>query len=340
MFTAAYLGTFNPANLAENYLADAGASAATRSYSFNIPGGAQTFTVVVYDVPPGAASNSAYSLNITGGCIGACARANQVPVAKAKNVTVPAGPDCTANASVDDGSFDPDGDPITITQSPAGPYPIGTTNALLTVKDPRGATSQASATVTVVDATAPDVTAVSASPTLLWPASHQMVPVTINYAATESCSGDANCVLIVSSNEPINGLGDGDTAPDWDVVDNHHVNLRAERGGGGSGRVYTITITCTDGAGNQTVRTTTVIVPKSQAKAGRGQIQSSGSVTAQAPGTAPRVEVSQGAFTFNVTNTQRAFTGHIQVVKKPKKKSAKGQTSSTRRKRGEAGIGT
>lgn len=263
MFSAAYSGTFNPANLAQGWLADPGASAATRTYSFNLPGGAQTFTIVVYDVPPGAASNSAYTLNVSGGCIGSCSTPNQVPVAKAKDVTVSAGPDCTANASIDDGSFDPDGDPLVITQSPAGPYPLGTTNVLLTVMDPRGATSQASATVTVVDSTGPDVSGVSASPDSIWPPNHQMVPVTISYAATDNCSG-ANCVLSVTSNEPVNGLGDGDTGPDWVIVDNHHILVRAERAGKGSGRVYTVRIDCTDGAGNHTIRTVTVRVPKSQ----------------------------------------------------------------------------
>ncbi|HKG21263.1 MAG TPA: HYR domain-containing protein, partial [Blastocatellia bacterium] len=160
LFTAAYSGSFNPANLAQNYLADPGSSAASRTYSFSIPAGQQTFTVVVYDVPPGLAtpSGSTYSLAISGGCIGACGTPNQVPVAQCMNVTVSAGSDCTANASVNNGSFDPDGDPITLTQSPAGPYQKGTTAVLLTVSDPRGATSQCTATVTVADTTPPTIT--------------------------------------------------------------------------------------------------------------------------------------------------------------------------------------
>jgi hypothetical protein len=208
-------------------------------------------------------SNSAYTLSVAGGCIGACATPNQPPVAKAKNVTVSAGPDCTANASIDDGSFDPDGDPITITQSPAGPYPLGITNVMLTVMDPRGATSQAFATVTVVDTTGPDVTGVSASPDSFWPPNHQMVPISVSYSTADNCSA-VTSTLTVSSNEPINGQGDGDTAPDWSVVDNHNVLLRSERSGKGNGRIYTITITATDAAGNSTVKTVTVKVPKSQ----------------------------------------------------------------------------
>jgi HYR domain/Subtilase family len=159
LFTAAYLGSFNPANLGQNWIADPGASAATRTYSFNIPAGQQTVTIVVYDVPILATpSGSSYTLNVSGGCIGACATPNQVPVARCKNVTVSADANCVANASVNDGSFDPDGDPLTITQSPAGPYPKGTTTVLLTVRDPRGATSQCTATVTVVDTTPPSIT--------------------------------------------------------------------------------------------------------------------------------------------------------------------------------------
>jgi hypothetical protein len=88
-----------------------------------------------------------------------------------------------------------------------------------------------------------------------------MVDVTVNYDLTDNCG--AACVLSVTSNEPINGLGDGDTSPDWRIVDAHNVQLRAERSGTGNGRTYTITLTCKDAAGNTTVKTTTVIVPHS-----------------------------------------------------------------------------
>ena len=54
------------------------------------------------------------------------------------------------------------------------------------------------------------------------------------------------------------------TSPDWQIVDAHHVNLRAERSGTGTGRIYTITITCTDGGGHTTTKTVVVTVPMSQ----------------------------------------------------------------------------
>jgi len=66
----------------------------------------------------------------------------------------------------------------------------------------------------------------------------------------------------VSSNEPVNGLGDGDTAPDWDITGPMSLRLRAERSGVGGGRVYTITLECSDWSGNSVQRTVTVAVPK------------------------------------------------------------------------------
>ncbi|MEY2538108.1 MAG: large repetitive protein [Verrucomicrobiota bacterium] len=81
---------------------------------------------------------------------------NKPPVAKCKNMTVSAGANCKADASIDDGSFDPDsGDTITVTQDPPGPYSLGDTSVTLTVKDSHDASSSCTSTVTVKDTTAP-----------------------------------------------------------------------------------------------------------------------------------------------------------------------------------------
>lgn len=42
------------------------------------------------------------------------------------------------------------------------------------------------------------------------------------------------------------------------------LNLRTERAGGGNGRIHTITVEARAAAGNTTLRTTTVSVPKNQ----------------------------------------------------------------------------
>jgi hypothetical protein len=87
-----------------------------------------------------------------------------------------------------------------------------------------------------------------------------MVPVTVTTAAADGC-GAATCMIAsVTSNEPVNGGGDGDTGTDWQITGPNTVALRAERSGNGSGRVYTLTVRCTDPAGNASTGTTTVAV--------------------------------------------------------------------------------
>jgi hypothetical protein len=103
---------------------------------------------------------------------------------------------------------------------------------------------------------------VIASPNTLWPPNHRLVNVTVSYDVTDTCSlTPSSCTLDVTSNEPINGTGDGDTSPDWIILDANHVLLRAERAGNGNGRIYTITITCVDSSGNSSSHSVTVSVP-------------------------------------------------------------------------------
>lgn len=81
------------------------------------------------------------------------------PIAQCKNVTVPTDPGmCSAPASVDNGSYDPDGDAITLAQAPPGPYGLGATSVTLTATDPAGQSSSCTATVTVVDREPPSIT--------------------------------------------------------------------------------------------------------------------------------------------------------------------------------------
>ena len=259
MFSAAYAPTFDPNSITSNYKADpAVSSSGALTYSFDIPGGSSQFAVDVHDVPVlAAASNSVYSVTVANACLGTCEPPNHPPVAKARAVTVPAGPACTADASVDDGSSDADHDPLTFVQSPAGPYALGTTApVLLTVTDPKGAFSQATGSVTVVDQTGPSIASLAPTPAgPLWPPNHKMVDVELSYTSSDNC-GSASCVLTVSSNEG--------TSDDWEVLDARHVRLRAERLGTGVGRIYTLALTCTDAVGNATVRTANVLVPHNQ----------------------------------------------------------------------------
>jgi hypothetical protein len=86
---------------------------------------------------------------------------NQPPVAVCQDVTVAADANCLGHVTagdVDDGSSDPDGDPITLTLDPPGPYPLGDTIVTLTVTDDGDLSDSCQATITVVDETPPDIT--------------------------------------------------------------------------------------------------------------------------------------------------------------------------------------
>jgi hypothetical protein len=195
--------------------------------------------------------------------------ANTSPNAKCRNVTVPIDPGiCSAAlASVDDDSSDPNGDPITLVQAPTGPYHLGTTPVTLIVADNKGASNSCTATVTVVDQQPPTISSVTANPSTLWPPNHKMIPVTVAASASDNCGAALVCkITAVSSNEPVSGTGDGDTAPDWQITGNLTANLRAERAGTGNGRVYTVTVGCTDASGNSSAKTTAVTVPHDQGK--------------------------------------------------------------------------
>jgi endo-1,4-beta-xylanase len=103
-------------------------------------------------------------------------------------------------------------------------------------------------------------------PSEIWPPNHKMVTVVHGAsAADETCLGDFS--INVTSNESINGPGDGNTDTDWNVIDNgdgtYDVEVRAERAGRGNGRLYTITAVATDCAGNQRSEIGTAAVPKS-----------------------------------------------------------------------------
>jgi hypothetical protein len=111
----------------------------------------------------------------------------------------------------------------------------------------------------------PDCRKVTASPTTLWPPNHKFVTVTL--AGATDPDGDKTTLTItgVTQDEALNGLGDGDTAPDAATVAGRtdQVQLRAERSGTGDGRVYRISFTVSDGK-DKCTGTVFVTVPHDQ----------------------------------------------------------------------------
>jgi HYR domain-containing protein len=156
----------------------------------------------------------------------------------------------------------------TLTLSNDAPVFFGvstTTPVSFFTQDDSGNPAQCTATVHVVDSTPPIIGSATAAPNVLWAPNHKMVPVGISVSVADVCDASLNCHIVsVASNESIDGQGDGHTAPDWVVTGPLTVDLRSERAGGGSGRIYTITVQCTDDSANSTTRTVQVAVAHDQ----------------------------------------------------------------------------
>ncbi len=120
------------------------------------------------------------------------------------------------------------------------------------------------ATLEVVD-TRPPV--LRTHPVELWPPNHKLHAVTPADCAevVDACDADVRLTFTwVHVDEPANATGDGNTEPD--IVDARcgGVMLRAERQGGGDGRVYQLGVRAEDDAGNVTDAVCVVYVPHDQ----------------------------------------------------------------------------
>jgi hypothetical protein len=168
-------------------------------------------------------------------------------------------------------SSDPDGDALTYQWTQVGgPQVLLSPNAStvtpsfvapafptqltfnLVVTDVWGAASTNLSQVVITVDDAPRCDRAMAVPGILWPPDHKLREIRI-VGVTDPNRKDKVTIHIdsITQDEPVNGLGDGDTSPDgvrtgdWDG----RVLLRSERGGKGDGRGYTVNFTATDSWG-------------------------------------------------------------------------------------------
>jgi hypothetical protein len=121
----------------------------------------------------------------------------------------------------------------------------------------------------VNDTTAPQLSVLAPAP--LTPPDHTYRTFTmanLASAATDTCDatvGVGSVVITqVTSDEPDNGNGDGNTVNDIVIAaDCRSVQLRSERAGPLNGRVYHVTLRVTDASGNSTTKVVLVTVPLS-----------------------------------------------------------------------------
>ncbi len=163
------------------------------------PGGTANVYVVADDDGTGTGretecneANNAGSapLNLT--CV-----SNLPPVAVCRDVTVSADASCQGSASVNGGSYDPDGQPapLSLSASPAGPFGLGSQDVTLTAFD--GLESDVCVgTVTVVDTT---------PPTLSCPAAQVLECQTGGAVASYSVQSTDNCGPAHTSCSPPSG---------------------------------------------------------------------------------------------------------------------------------------
>ena len=134
----------------------------------------------------------------------------------------------------------------------------------LRVTDCDGLFAEATLHIAVTaETTPPVITSISASPSVLKPPNHTLRLVTVSVSDSDNCDPNPVCRIIsVTSNQPDSGCSSGDKPNDIQNISGLTVQLRAERCGTGTSRIYTITVQCTDASGNASTRTTTVTVKK------------------------------------------------------------------------------
>jgi subtilisin family serine protease/sugar lactone lactonase YvrE len=152
----------------------------------------------------------------------------------------------------------------------SGLYPTGTTLVTYHATDGAGRESTCTVPVTVQDSEPPGISLYTNLATL-WPPNHEMVALHPHWTTSDRCSPAVSVELVsVTSSEPDDAatIGDGATTDDVQGEEagtaDTEVQLRAERDGSGSGRVYVLTYRAIDASGNTTPGLATVTVPHSE----------------------------------------------------------------------------
>ena len=153
-----------------------------------------------------------------------------------------------------------DGGTISCVPASGATFALGTTTVNCSATNINGTTT-GSFTVTVVDTTPPTIVNIDGTPReVLWPNNHKMQNTTIVVTATDLVDPHPTAkVISVTSDQPENDGGDGDTSPDFLITGDLTVQLRSERTSG-IDRHYTITVQVKDASGNTATGTLVIVV--------------------------------------------------------------------------------
>lgn len=128
-----------------------------------------------------------------------------------------------------------------------GPFLAGE-HAIAVTRASDGAVCES--TLTVEDTAPPEVTGETIA---LWPPNHKLHTIAARDCAVaeDLCDPDVDVEFTyVTSDEPVNANGDGNSDPDL-IFGCDEVQVRSERQGGSNGRVYTFGWRAVDDAGNE-----------------------------------------------------------------------------------------
>jgi len=159
------------------------------------------------------------------------------------------------------------GEPVTLPSLQVNGLSIGLHMITLEVSDGLN-TVTVDITVEIIDTTAPTLAPIS-NLMLLWPPDHKMRDIVIAANALDNSGMPVMLSVQVFSDEPEEGLGDGDMPVDWaNIFINQEsgvitLQLRSERSGMEDGREYTVRITAVDDSGNSTFADVRLKVPHS-----------------------------------------------------------------------------
>ncbi|MBI5049397.1 MAG: hypothetical protein HZC11_00605, partial [Nitrospirae bacterium] len=106
------------------------------------------------------------------------------------------------------------GDPVMLPDCVVSNLILGTHTLSLEVSDGINLPDKKDVTVIIKDSTAPNISPI-ASAYIMWPPNHIMVNIAIAANAVDKSGLPVALTATVASNGPENGLGDGDTGPDW-----------------------------------------------------------------------------------------------------------------------------
>jgi len=130
-------------------------------------------------------------------------------------------------------------------------------SAVRSGRDAEGAAGEAENESVFVTASNPPPVIVepTLTPSLPWPEDEGTVDVTVGYLLRDNCGSD-RVVLNVSRAEDVEassavktpGTQRSSRSRDWEVVDAHHLRLRAERSAPANRRIFTVSITAIDSA--------------------------------------------------------------------------------------------